>query len=137
MRNIALACGILAGVVSVGMCAMSNEEWDRAVHSCIKEHESGACQALINDGLKSVEQCDDKSCMSAGGVYFFARRYKEAIPYYEKAIALGDNTGYAALGGVYIMLQDYHNAKKHYEIGCEKSQCSSSICLRRSRTNVL
>ena len=119
MKKLVLVCAILAGVVSVGMGAMSEEEWERARHNCFNEDKS-ACQALINDGLVSVEQCDEKVCGFVGGVYSKAGRYREAIPYYEKAIALGDNDGYGFLGNAYYKLQDYYNAKKYYEIACNK-----------------
>ncbi|ETD23924.1 tetratricopeptide repeat protein [Helicobacter macacae] len=119
MKKLALVCGILASVVSVSMGAMSYEELERARHNCFNNDKS-ACQALINDGLPSVEQCDKDTCTSVGTVYLFAERYREAIPYFEKAIALGDNRGYAALGQNYAELQDYYNAKKYYEIACNK-----------------
>lgn len=118
MRKLVLACGILVGVVSVGMGAMSEEEWHRARHNCFENRDKSACQALINDGLVSVEQCDKDTCTVVGGVYDLAGRYREAIPYHKKAIALGDNRGCAYLGNIYIKFQDYYNAKKYFEIAC-------------------
>lgn len=120
MRKLVLAFGILVGVVSVGMGAMSDDEWNRARHNCFEDEDKNACEALINNGLVSVEQCDKDSCLSVGAVYNAARRYREAIRYYEKAIALGDNRGYGLLGNIYIKFQDYYNAKKYYEIACNK-----------------
>lgn len=123
MKKLVLAFGILASVVSVGIGAMSEEELRRTVYNCSKEDKS-ACQALINNGLPSVEQCNKSygknDCVAVGTVYFVAERYREAIPYFEKAIALGDNRGYVLLGDVYYELQDYFNAKKYYEMGCNK-----------------
>lgn len=89
MRNIALACGILVSVVSVSLGAMSKEEWDRASYNCLYNEDKNACQALINRGLASVERCNKDSCAFVGAVYGAAGRYREAIPYFEKAIALG------------------------------------------------
>lgn len=103
------------------MGAMSNDEWEKARYNCFENEDKSACQALINSGLKSVEQCDNKEvCVSAGNIYAKAERYREAIPYYEKAIALGDNGGYGLLAIVYHKLQDYYNAKKYSEIACNK-----------------
>lgn len=119
MRKLVLAFGILVSVVSVGMGAMSSDEWNRAVHNCFENDDKNACYALINDGLPSVQQCEKHYCGSIGGIYYFAERYREAIPYFEKAIALGDRE-YASLGNAYYKLQDYYNAKKYYEIGCNK-----------------
>ena len=120
MRKLVLACGILVGVVSVSMGAMSNDEWQRARHNCFENRDKSACQALINDGLVSVEQCNKDNCGFVGVVYSTAGRYREAIPYFEKVIALGDNRGYNLLALSYSELQDYYNAKKYYEIACNK-----------------
>ena len=113
-------CGILASVVSVSMGAMSDEEWQRARHNCFENKDKSACYTLINNGLLSVGQCDKESCGFIGSIYYQAGYFKEAIPYFEKAIALGDNSGYAALGNTYHKLQDYFNAKQYYEIACNK-----------------
>ena len=135
MKKLALACGILASVVSVSvsMGAMSYEEWQRARHNCFENHDKSACEALINNGLVSVEWCDKEICAFLGSIYYQAGYFKEAIPYYEKAIALGDNRGYASLGTTYHKLQDYYNAKKYYEIACNKGNgdiFQSEPCLK-------
>ena len=104
---------------------MSEEEWQRAGYNCIKNKDKSACQAVINNGLPSVEQCDKSNCATVGSFYYKAEHYREAIPYYEKAIALGDNGGYAHLGNVYYELQDYYNTKKYYEIACNKGNGDS------------
>ncbi|ETD24253.1 tetratricopeptide repeat protein [Helicobacter macacae] len=123
MRKLVLVFGILASVVSVSMGAMSKEEWDRGWHNCFENRDKSACQALINNGLPSAEECpkNPKSvCSIYGVIYYTAGYYHEAIPYFEKAIALGDNSGYDVLGATYDKLQDYYNAKKYLEIGCNK-----------------
>ena len=122
MRKLVLACGILVGVVSVSMGAMSEEEWQRAGYNCIKNKDKSACQALINDGLVSVEQCHigngKGNCGGVGLIYYQVGRYREAIPYLKKAIALGNNSVYVFLGIAYYELQDYYNAKKSIETSC-------------------
>lgn len=120
MKKLMLACGVLVSVVSVSMGAMSDDEWNRARHNCFENKDKSACYALINDGLVSVEQCDKEYCGFLGSIYHHTGYFKGAIPYFEKAIALGDNRGYGALGIVYNDLQDYYNAKKYYEIACNK-----------------
>ena len=111
MKKLALVCVILVSMVSIAMGKMSNDERDRAQEKCW-ESDKSACEALINNGLPSVEQCDKDTCRTAGAVYYNAKRYKEAIPYFEKAIALGDNRGYSLLGFAYHSLQDYHKDRK-------------------------
>ncbi|MGX2984447.1 tetratricopeptide repeat protein [Helicobacter sp. 23-1048] len=155
MKKLVLICGILAGVLS-GMDAMSeedkerfsniveaikqrdersDEEWEKAKYNCHFNNDKSACQALIDDGLASVEQCTKETgtnnCIFVGGIYNQAGHYREAIPYLEKAIALGDNGAYELLllGLTYIALNDYFNAKKYFEIGCNKvSYLQSQFC---------
>lgn len=134
MRKLVLVCAILASVVSVSMGAMSYDEWQRAEHNCRENQDKNSCQALINHGLVSVEQCyiekGEGNCVFVGAVYFAAERYREAIPYFEKAIALGDNVrGYGMLGAIYYKLQDYYNAKKYFEIACDKGDGISCCSL--------
>lgn len=120
MRKLVLACWILVGAVSVSMGAMSEKELLKATDDCFGNGDKIACQAIIdNNGLPSVEQCDNR-CGAVGALYNLAGRYREAIPYFEKAIVLGDNRGYGSLADVYYNLQDYYNAKKYYEIACNK-----------------
>lgn len=120
MKRLVLVFGILVSVVSVSMGAMSEEELQRTAYKCFEDEDKSACYALINNGLVSVGQCNKDSCWFAGVIYDKVEHYREAIRYFEKAIALGDNSGYANLGHTYIALQDYYNAKKYREIACDK-----------------
>lgn len=141
MKKLALVCGILVGVVSVGIGAMSQEEWDRNYADCItvsretalEELKSNkyACQALINHSIEmgwgSLEQCSKDNCVLIGDFYFFAELYREAIPYYEKSIALGVTSAYLTLGNAYYQIEDYYNAVKYYKIGCEKVNVNQAL----------
>lgn len=136
MRKLVLACGILVGVVSVSMGAMSQEELEKTEYDCYLRSDLGvtiqeedlleakekfgknACQALIDNGLPSVEQCD-KECSALGFIYYIAGHYIKSVSYYEKAITLGD-TVYANLALAYEKLGDYFNSNKYNEIGCNK-----------------
>lgn len=136
-----LACGILVGVVSVGIGAMSQEEWDRNYADCIEvslgtlvaksKSNKNACEALINHSIEmgwgSLEQCSKDSCDTIGSSYYFAGRYREAIPYYEKSIALGNTSAYTQLGNTYYQIEDYYNAVKYYKIGCEKVNVNQAL----------
>ncbi|MGX3044629.1 tetratricopeptide repeat protein [Helicobacter sp. T3_23-1056] len=64
--------------------------------------------------------------------YMSLKDYKKAISYYEKLIASGDNRGYDSLARVYHLgLGDYVNAKKYYEIVCDKvSDSQSNSCFQ-------
>ena len=122
MKKIVLAFGIFVNAVSVGYSAMSSEyEWERVVNDCYLNKDKNACQTLIdNGGMQSVEECTKDNCGIVGVVYHTAGYHRESIPYFERAIALGDNRAYNSLGFAYYNLNDYFNAKKYYEIGCNK-----------------
>ena len=124
MKKLVLICGVIVSLLSVGMGAMSQNEWERAVDECFYQDNKNVCQTLIDNGLASVEQCGkDKgkgNCYFIGAVYYKAGHYREAIPYFEIVIALGDNRAYTMLGFAYYELNDYFNAKKYFEIGCNK-----------------
>lgn len=90
MRKLVLVFGILASVVSVSMGAMSEEEFERIKGSCYLGGDKSACEALISSlGFISAEQCDKNGCTILGTLYYYAGRYREAIPYLKKVIALG------------------------------------------------
>ena len=124
---------------------MSGNELDRARDNCLNSFMSGekdesACEAFVMNALPnvkqcydrgegvsclfdtfpSVEQCDKNTCFVVGLSYLGAERHKEAIPYLEKAVALGENYAVAFLAAIYGGLRDYPNAKKYAEIGCNK-----------------
>ena len=128
--KVVLVCGILASVLTVGYSAMSENEREKARHNCYFNDDKNACEALNDNGLASVEQCKDEgqdSCILAGIVYNDAGHYREAIPYFEKAIALGDNGGYHLLGSAYYGLDDYLNAKKYFEISCNTDNDNRAV----------
>lgn len=107
------------------------EERERAYENCLINKDKSACQALIDSGLISVRVCIKEvsrlSCRVTGAIYANAGYYKEAIPYFEKAIALGDNGGYHLLGSAYYGLDDYLNAKKYFEISCNTDNDNRAV----------
>ena len=121
MKKLIFIAGILASAIRMGISVMSEEEWEKARYECFDNNDKSACQALIdNGGMQSVEECTKDNCGIVGVVYHTAGYHRESIPYFERAIALGDNRAYNSLGFAYYNLNDYFNAKKYYEIGCNK-----------------
>ena len=120
MKKLIFIAGILASAISMGISVMSEEEWEKARYECFDNNDKSACQALIDGGPQSVEECTKDTCVVVGAVYEKAGHFREAIQYFEKAIALGNNFAYDLLGYVYVKLKDYFNAKKYYEISCNK-----------------
>lgn len=123
MKKLVLMLGIVASVVSVGISAMSDEEWNRAFDNCADEYTS-ACQALIDNGLQSVEQCTKETCNTIGVIYNNAGYPQIAFLYYEKAVSLGDILANMNLGIAYDKKRDFYNAAKHHNIACEKLDTS-------------
>ena len=130
MKKLVLICEILASALTVGYSAMSQTEIERARDNCVKNDKS-ACQELIDNGLASVKQCGKDEgkdgCVSVGCVYGVAGYHREAIPYFEKAIVLGDSGASYFLGVAYEKLNDYLNAKKYYEISCNTNNDGQAL----------
>lgn len=129
MKKLVLACGILVSLVSLSMGAMSDEEWERARYNCFENEDKSACQALINNGLPSVEQCDKDNCVMVGYIHYLAGQEK-SFSYFQKAIALGDNaTGvvvaYHHIGLLYNTRQDYAKAAELYKKACDMKYAES------------
>ena len=129
LKRAILICGILASMLTVGYSAISDDERARARHNCFDNDDKSACQSLIDIGLPSAEQCNkDTTCFILGVVYVKAGHYREAIPYFKKAITLKDNGAlYNNLGVAYQHLNDYFSAKKYFEIGCNKVSDAQSL----------
>ncbi|MGX2972713.1 hypothetical protein [Helicobacter sp. T3_23-1059] len=67
MKKLIFIAGILASAISMGISVMSEEEWEKARYECFDNNDKNACQALIDDGLQSVEECtketDTNNCI--------------------------------------------------------------------------
>ena len=108
---------------------MSNNEWEKAYEKCLNEDFS-ACQRLVDNGLASVLQCEKYSCNKIGTILRNIGRIDEAMKYYKRAISLGNYEGYRFLGILYgSFKKDFTNAKKNYEIACDKYKEKESCFL--------
>ena len=146
MKKLVFVCGILASTLSLGISAVSKyDDFRRATSACNNyEGDLNACSAMMDMNLTISYNClrgDAEACqividsgvltsmyptnandyLGFGKVYGIAGYHREAIPYFEKAIALGDNEAFLYLGVAYGKLKDYFNAKKYFEIACNKS----------------
>lgn len=116
----ALIFYILASLISVIFAQMSDKEWNQNKSDCILNKNSIACQAIIDNGLLSVAQCDKSNCDSIGIIYEYAGHTQEAIEYYKKAIALGDYYATHSLGILYYKLENFADSFKYESMACEK-----------------
>ena len=69
MKKLIFIAGILASAISMGISVMSEEEWEKARYECFDNNDKSACQALIDGGPQSVEECTKDTCVVVGAVY--------------------------------------------------------------------
>ncbi|MGX2973336.1 tetratricopeptide repeat protein [Helicobacter sp. T3_23-1059] len=135
-KVVVLLCGILVCMLSIGICDSMDHLAYQDKNAC-----QAYCQELIDNGqpgmealgnvAPSVEECTKDTCGFVGSFCNLTENYREAIPYFERAIALGDNEAYYLLGFAYYSLNAYFSAKKYYEIGCNKvSEAQSISCYK-------
>lgn len=117
---------ILASLISVIFAQMSDKEWNQNKSDCILNQNSIACQAIIDNGLLSVAQCDKSNCDSIGIIYEYAGHTQEAIEYCKKAIALGDYYATHSLGILYYKLENFADSFKYESMACEKIPTKTS-----------
>lgn len=116
----ALIFCILASFISISFAQMSQAEWNQNKSDCILNQNSIACQAIIDNGLPSVAQCNKSNCGFIGIIYEYAGHTQEAIKYYEKAIALGDYYATNSLGILYDDEGNFADSFKYESMACEK-----------------
>lgn len=126
MKKLVLACGILVSVVSVGMGAMSEEEWHR--HNCFKNNDKISCQKIgflvgIDEWMMNAHSCINKEDKNACKVVFDKIQKDYGTQY------CSNNVKFCSLvASVYYTTGDFFNANKYYEILCNKLNESES-CL--------
>ncbi|WP_147289765.1 tetratricopeptide repeat protein [Helicobacter sp. MIT 14-3879] len=137
MRFFILFCLFLYCLV--GLYANANQTKDKiptntqsrqAKIACIIDNDKKACTKLISDGLSNVYECDvEKECGILGVIYHHAGRDKEALPYFKKIHEISNLENYNQLGIFYKQNKDYANAKRQFELGCEKLYMQSCFNL--------
>ena len=120
MKNLALILWILAGFIGISFAQMSQAEWNQNKNNCFDNENSTACQALIDNGLKSVAQCDKSNCDFIGVIYQNAGLIQDAIKYYEKALAFGDYKAAHSFGILYGKEGNFTDSFKYMSMACEK-----------------
>ena len=79
-KVVVLLCGILVCMLSIGICDSLIDSIVQDQMRCLTLQDKSACQALIDNGLQSVEECTKDTCGAVGAVYEKAGHYIEAIP---------------------------------------------------------
>lgn len=136
MKKLVVIFWILGSFISVGFAEMSKAEWEQNLYGCYINENSIACEALIDNGLTSVSQCDKTyksfaNCAFLGGIYKNAGRTQEAIKYFNKAIDLGDYTALHFLGILYDEQNKFIESFKYFTMACEKINANQDETIKK------
>ncbi|RDU70863.1 sel1 repeat family protein [Helicobacter aurati] len=98
--------------------------------ACIIDNNKEACTKLIASRLPNVHECNvEKECGVVGVIYHHAGRNKEALPYFNRIYAVSELESLDQLGIFYKQNKDYVNAKRQFELGCDKLYMPSCLNL--------
>lgn len=119
-RLITLILGLVAWC-NIGLCAMSEQEWQEKYQSCNGGYAID-CRLLIHNGnLPSVEECDFTSCAYVGNIHKNALGTTKAFEYFTKCFNLGNFECAIELGFLHFESNDFSKAKKYFDMACEKA----------------
>ncbi len=94
-------------------------------YSCLEEDKE-SCQALIENGLPSVDECSEKSsCIVIAHIYNIVNQYNKAVLYLQKSCNNNIIQACFELAYNYEMLKQYGKAKNIYEDSCNRGFMSS------------
>lgn len=117
---------VLVLVASVGLNAknLNDDKFVKLFVDCLDNKNKVSCQKLIDDGLVSVEECNEYSCTNIGSVYAMTENYQQSILYYKRACDTFNepkscfNLGFDYHDGQGIR-QDFAKARHYYEKACK------------------
>lgn len=124
MKKILLCVVFVAvSVASLNAEKLSSEQTNQLFNDCVTNKNKNSCQKLIDNGLSSVEQCNE-NCNEIGGIYRFAENYQQAFKYFHKACNVSGNMrGCVNLGIAYNdgegVKQNFFEALKFYKRACD------------------
>lgn len=121
MKKLVLIFFILSSLISISFAKMGQIEWIQNYTDCKEQNDTTACQALIDNGLPSVKQCDTESCKATALIYKNAGYIQEGIKYLQK---LADSGDYVALANIVAWYYEDGNeaeAVKYAEIACKRN----------------
>ncbi len=125
LRILLLVSGSLVNAYDEMYGNLTHEEWQYTYNFCMQNN-ANACDYLIDNGLVSVQNCLDNQCQIVGMIYTLARRYSEAVEYFEKLCEMGNIASCGNAGDIYYFyLNDYFRAKSFYERSCKQRNSAS------------
>lgn len=106
--------------------------------ACIIDHNKDACIRLISKGLQNVNECDIKNeCDILAMIYYHAGRDNEALPYISRIHDASELRNYNQLGILQRQNKNYANARKNFELACQKGYKISCFNLGMLYENAL
>ena len=120
MKKLALSVWILVGFIGVNFAQLSAEQLLQDIENCLQKDDSNACQAIINNTLQYIKQCDKETCYFIGSIYLKAGYAQEALAYYRQAVSLGDYNTAHFLSKLYAIGGNVSESFLFENIACGK-----------------
>ena len=126
---ISFALVISAGI-GLNAGNLSDDEFNELWNDCLDNRNEYSCQRCIDEGLRSVKECDEKTCTNIGFVYDVIKNYYQASVYYKKSCeTFNSSQACYNLAHMYDngegIRQDYLMAKKYYEKACRANNAGA------------
>ena len=107
----------------------NSESWNINMQQCLHQNVE-SCQILIQEGLKTEEQCHaKKECSLIGEIYWNANYFTQALSFFKKSCDGKNMQGCYFLGIDYEKKEDFKNAKDFFQIACAKKNMNACFKL--------
>ena len=120
MFNLVFGLCICACVLKA--VAINDEEWRAAYNLCTQDKQAQACLLLIEQGLDSIDECDD-GCNEIGLIYHSIGSDAGkiiALKYYAKAALKGNVLSVYNLGLMFYEQKMYGEAREYFSLACDR-----------------
>lgn len=120
--NLVFGFCICACVCYAKAVAIDDEEWRAAYNLCTQDRQSQACLLLIEQGLDSVDECEE-ACNEIGTIYHSIGSDAGKIiatKYYAKAALKGNVLSVYNIGMIFYELKEYKEAREYFSLACDR-----------------
>ena len=122
MLNFVFGFCICACVCYAKAVAIDDEEWRAAYNLCTQDSQTQACLLLIEQGLDSVDECEE-ACNEIGTIYHSIGSDAGKIiatKYYAKAALKGNVLSVYNIGVIFYELKEYKEAREYFSLACDR-----------------
>ncbi|STQ85416.1 sel1 repeat family protein [Helicobacter muridarum] len=122
LRTITLIFYLILAIANTSFSKDSKTRDEREERiACIIDYNKDTCIKLISKGLQNVNECNvENECGILAMIYYHAGRDNEALPYLTRIRDASELRNYNQLGMLQRQNKDYVNAKKNFELACQK-----------------